>query len=527
MSIAKPTLVKSLVPQNLDTAADRDAAAVLDPDTFVTGAPYDAMTRLRATSPVHPVQLPGLPRSWLLTKHADVRLVSRDTDTFTSSKGNTLVEAEAGPNSAMLPGIDPPRHVHFRKLINQGFTVRNVQRLEPRMRLVARDIVDTIIDKGEFDAVTDISAEMSLQVIADVLGVPAEDRMNVFRWSNAIGSLGIEDPDYAPTPEALGQAAAEMFAYCGELVEHRRKHGLTDDILSALLAAEVDGEKLNRDQLNEFFLLLAIAGNETTRNTLSHGILALAEHPEQQAQLARDPAAIKPAVEELLRWATPVMHFRRTVVRDVEIRGQRIPCGDWVLMHYLSANRDEEVFDRPDQFDVTRPDAGHAAFGGGECTSASAHNWPGSNCASCSKNSMRTCPAWPSPDRRTGCARRSSTASKDCRAQRDSAAFHRAGRIRTPLRPRPGIQGGLSAQRGERRDRDRGGDARAAVGPHRVVTLDPLIAQQSGDRVVVEEGAVGRQDGDTGKVLGAGNVARGGVEGFHVAAVALRRSRIE
>jgi cytochrome P450 len=195
--------------------------------------------------------------------------------------------------------------------------------------------------------------------------VPTEDRMEVFRWSNAIGSLGIEDPDYAPTPEALGQAAAEMFAYCGELVKHRRKHGLTDDILSALLAAEVDGEKLNRDQLNEFFLLLAIAGNETTRNTLSHGILALSEHPEQQARLARDADAINPAVEELLRWATPVMHFRRTVTRDVEIRGQHIPAGDWVLLHYLSANRDEEVFDRADGFDVTRPDAGHAAFGGG------------------------------------------------------------------------------------------------------------------------------------------------------------------
>ena len=179
------------------------------------------------------------------------------------------------PTSAMLPGIDPPRHVQYRKLINQGFTARNVQRLEPHMRKVARDIVADVTEKGEFDAVPDISAEMSLQVIADVLGVPAEDRMEVFRWSNAIGSLGIEDPDYAPTPEALGQAAAEMFSYCNELVEHRRKHGLTDDILSALLAAEVDGEKLNRDQLNEFFLLLAIAGNETTRNTLSHGILAL------------------------------------------------------------------------------------------------------------------------------------------------------------------------------------------------------------------------------------------------------------
>ncbi|WP_156296478.1 cytochrome P450 [Mycobacterium paragordonae] len=355
----------SLVVENQDTQADRDAATVLNPDTFITGAPFGAMARLRADAPVHPVQMSGLPRAWLLTKHADVRLVSRDTDTFTSNRGNTLVEVEAGPTSAMLPGIDPPRHVHYRKLINQGFTARNVLRLEPHMRQVARNIVADITEKGEFDAVPDISAEMSLQVIADVLGVPAEDRMEVFRWSNAIGTLGIEDPDYAPTPEALGQAAAEMFRYCGELVKHRRTHGLTDDILSALLAAEVDGEKLNRDQLNEFFLLLAIAGNETTRNTLSHGILALSRHPEQQALLARDPEAVKPAVEELLRWASPVMHFRRTVTRDVEIRGRQIPAGDWVLMHYLSANRDEEVFDRADEFDVTRTDAGHAAFGGG------------------------------------------------------------------------------------------------------------------------------------------------------------------
>ncbi|OBF21423.1 cytochrome [Mycobacterium kubicae] len=358
-------LLGPLVVENQRTSLDRDAATVFDPDTYVQGAPFDALARLRAESPVHPVQLSGLPHAWLLTRHADVRLVSRDTDTFTSRKGNTLVEAEAGPTSAMLPGIDPPRHVHYRKLINQGFTVRNVQRLEPKMRQVARGIVATITEKGEFDAVIDISAEMSLQVIADVLGVPAEDRLDVFRWSNAIGSLGIEDPDYAPTPEALGQAAAEMFVYCNKLVDQRRSDGLTDDILSALLAAEVDGEKLNRDQLNEFFLLLAIAGNETTRNTLSHGILALSEHPEQQQLLARDPGAIKPAVEELLRWATPVMHFRRTVTTDVEIRGQHIPAGDWVLIHYLSANRDEEVFDRADEFDVTRADAGHAAFGGG------------------------------------------------------------------------------------------------------------------------------------------------------------------
>jgi cytochrome P450 len=365
MNIPTPGPLGSLVTEHQDGPADRDAATVLNPDTYVQGAPFDALSRLRANSPVHPVALPGLPRAWLLTRHADVRRVSRDTETFSSTMGNTLVEVDMGPNSAMLPGIDPPRHVRMRKLINQGFTARNVQRLEPHMRKVARDIVAVVIEKGEFDAVPDISAEMSLQVIADVLGVPAEDRMEVFRWSNAIGSLGIEDPDYAPTPETLGQAAAEMFAYCGELVAHRRKHGLTDDILSALVAAEVDGEKLNRDQLNEFFLLLAIAGNETTRNTLSHGILALSEHPDQRALLARDPEAVKPAVEELLRWATPVTHFRRTVTRDVEIRGQHIPADDWVLIHYLSANRDEDVFDRPDEFDITRADAGHAAFGGG------------------------------------------------------------------------------------------------------------------------------------------------------------------
>jgi cytochrome P450 len=302
---------------------------------------------------------------WLLTRHTDVRRVSRDTETFASTTGNTLVEVEMNPNSAMLPGIDPPRHVRYRKLINQGFTVRNVTRLEPRMRKVARDIVADVREKGQFDAVADVAAEMSLQVIADVLGVPAEDRMEVIRWSNAIGTLGIEDEDYAPSPEDLGRAAAEMFAYCGELVEHRRRNGLTDDILSALLAAEVEGEGLNRDQLNEFFMLLAIAGNETTRNTISHGIVALSEHPEQRALLSRDPAAIGSAVEELLRWATPVLHFRRTTTRDVEIGDKLIPEGDWVLMHYMSANRDEEVFERPDEFDVTRTDAGHAAFGGG------------------------------------------------------------------------------------------------------------------------------------------------------------------
>lgn len=351
------------------TQADRDAAAVLDPDTFVAGAPYDALARLRRDAPVHPVTIPGAPRTWLLTRHADVVAVSRDDANYSCAEGNTLLRVVAPPDSAMLPGLDPPRHTLYRKLINQGFTARTVLRLEDGIRRIARGIVDDVVAKGEFDAVPDVSAELSLQVIAEVMGVPQADRLAIFRWSNAIGSLGIEDPDYAPTPEALMEAAGEMYAYCAALVERRRAEPLRDDVLSALLAAEVDGQRLTLSQLQEFFLLLAVAGNETTRNTLSHGILALAQHPEQQAALAADPSLVPRAVDELLRWATPVLHFRRTVRHDVELRGQRVTAGDWVLLHYLSANRDEDVFAEPHRFDIRRDHsdraATHAAFGGG------------------------------------------------------------------------------------------------------------------------------------------------------------------
>lgn len=362
MTVPQP--LRSLTPDSVASQPDRDAALVLDPDTYLVGAPFDALARLRADAPAHPVQLPDLPRMWLVTRHEDVVRISRDDETFSCADGNTLIRARSGPSSAMLPGLDPPRHTHFRKLINQGFTPRNVMRLEARMRAISRSIVDDVVAKGAFDAVPDISAELSLQVIAEVIGVPQEDRHKLFHWSNAIGSLGIEDPDYAPTPEALMEAAMEMMAYCSALVDRRRDEP-GDDILTALMAAEVDGERLNNNQLGEFFLLLAIAGNETTRNTMSHGILALSEHPEQRAALAKDPSLIPGAVTEMLRWTTPVLHFRRTVVKDCEIAGQHVPAGDWVALHYLSANRDESVFSDAQSFDITREDAGHVAFGGG------------------------------------------------------------------------------------------------------------------------------------------------------------------
>jgi cytochrome P450 len=339
------------------------AQAVFDPDVFTASAPYDALARLRRDAPVTRVEIEGLPPIWLLTRHADVIRVSRDDATFSSRTGNTFIEVPAAADSAMLPSLDPPRHTQIRRLINQAFTARNVARLEERMREIAAGIVDRVVELGSFDVVPEISAEMSLQVIAEVIGVPTEDRLKIFDWSNAIGSLGIEDADYAPTPEALGAAGMAMFGYFTDLVAKRRAAPSRDDILSALLAAEIDGERLTDNQLNEFFLLLAVAGNETTRNTLSHSIHALSQHPEQRVQLA-SRGVTPDNVEELLRWSTPVLHFRRTAAVDTEIGGQHIAAGDWVAMHYLSANRDETVFDSPQRFDINRPVGPQVAFGG-------------------------------------------------------------------------------------------------------------------------------------------------------------------
>jgi cytochrome P450 len=342
----------------------QDALAVFDPDGYLSGAPYDALARLRRDAPVTPVELPSLPPIWLLTRHADVTAVSRDDARFSSTTGNTFVEVPVAADSAMLPSLDPPRHTQVRRLINQAFTARNVGRLEDRIREIARGIVDQVLDEGTVDAVPAISAEISLQVIAEVLGIPMADRLKIFEWSNAIGSLGIEDPDYAPTPEALGEAATAMFRYLTELVADRRAGEPRDDIISALLAAEIDGERLTDGQLMEFFLLLSVAGNETTRNTMSHGILGLSEHPKQRALVASGSVEMVGVIDELLRWATPVLHFRRTVVADTELGDQQLNAGDWVVMHYLSANRDESVFERAAEFDITRTPGPQVAFGG-------------------------------------------------------------------------------------------------------------------------------------------------------------------
>ena len=209
----------------------------------------------------------------------------------------------------MMLNMDPPLHTRYRLLINKGFTPRMIGLLEESMRKRASDIVDTVCERGECDFVTDVAAELPLQVIADIMGVPQDERHMVFDWSNRM--VGAEDPEYAGSPESAGEAAFELYAYAHELAAQRRASP-ADDVMSVLLKAEVDGHTLTELEFDMFFLLLAVAGNETTRNTISHGMLALIEHPEERRKLVADPALLPGAVEEILRWATPVMHFRRT-----------------------------------------------------------------------------------------------------------------------------------------------------------------------------------------------------------------------
>jgi len=258
---------------------------------------------------------------------------------------------------------DPPRHTKLRALVNKGFTPRMVAQLEPHIRDITNTVIDAVVEKGSCDFVTEVAAELPLQVIAEMMGVPPEDRRALFRWSNRM--IGQDDPEYATSEDEAKRASLEVYMYANQLAAERRKNP-RDDLMSVLLNAEVDGERLSEMEFDVFFVLLMIAGNETTRNLISGGMLALIEHPDQRARLLKDPSLMSTAVDEMLRWVSPVMAFRRTATRDVELRGQKIRENDKVLMFYPSANRDEEVFPEADRFDIGRTPNDHLAFGIGE-----------------------------------------------------------------------------------------------------------------------------------------------------------------
>lgn len=338
-----------------------------NPDFFLAGVPHEAFKVLRAEAPVfRSVETDG-PGFWTLSKYQDILAASKDPGTFSSSRGGTnlfeLSEEDLARVRMLMVNMDPPTHSKHRRLVSAGFTPRMTTRLEPRVREVCRTIVDAIADEGECDFVTKVAAELPLQVIAEFLGVPMADRHMLFDWSNRL--IGFDDPEFQTSFEDGRIAAAEMWMYANELAQKRREDP-REDLVSVLINAEVEGEKLSEMEFDSFFLLLSVAGNETTRNLISGGMLALMEHPEQRARLLADRSLVPTAVEEMLRWVTPVMHFRRTTTRDVTVRGQLIREGEKVALFYPSANRDEEVFAEPDRFDVGRRPNDHLAFGIGE-----------------------------------------------------------------------------------------------------------------------------------------------------------------
>jgi cholest-4-en-3-one 26-monooxygenase len=346
---------------------------LLDRDRFTEGIPHEWFTWLRANHPIYKHTEADGPGFWVITKHADIIQCNRDAGTFSSAQarggvvgleeqGMPQTEAEEAGGRMMLM-MDPPDHTRYRKLVNRGFTPRMIGQLEPHIRELTNDILDEALANNGCDFVVDIAAELPLDVIAELIGVPREDRHKIFEWSNRM--IGSEDPEYMVGDEEVFQAQVEMFMYAQALADKRRS-APQDDIITALLSAEVDGDSLSDMDFNLFFLLLSVAGNETTRNAIAHGMNAFLENPEQWDLFANDINGYTAGMtEEVLRWATPVMYFRRNATRDFELRGETIKDGDKIALYYISANRDEDVFDDPFRFDITRDPNPHIAFGGG------------------------------------------------------------------------------------------------------------------------------------------------------------------
>jgi len=341
---------------------------LLDPDTFRLGRHHEMFRALRHDDPVHWTTEPHGGGFWSVTRHADLIAVNRDAHVFSSAeKGISIpdITPEGDMVREMMLYMDPPRHTRYRLLVNKGFTPRMIGLLEGHLTAKATAIVDNVIDDGACDFVSDIAAELPLQAIAELMGVPQDDRRKLFEWSNRM--IGADDPEFQKDSkgmEAANSAAAELFMYAQGLADLRRADP-QDDIISRLLASEIDGDRLSELEFEMFFLLLAVAGNETTRNATAHGMKALLDHPDQFDKLKADPDLLPSAIEEILRWATPVLHFRRTALEDYELGDKVIRAGDKVVMWHISANRDEAVFDEPFRFDVERSPNEHIAFGGG------------------------------------------------------------------------------------------------------------------------------------------------------------------
>ena len=340
-----------------------------DPDLYARRVPAAELAELRRTQPVwwnpQPRGASGFDDDgyWVVTRHADVVAVSRNTDIYSSQEKTAIIRHQARVNLEQIEvqrlimlNIDPPLHTKLRGIVSRGFTPRAIGSLRAALTARAERIVAEALATGSGDFVSDVACELPLQAIAELLGIPQEDRRKIFEWSNQM--IGYDDPEYQ---SAGRDAAAELVGYSMVLAQDRRACP-REDIITKLVHAELDGDELSSDEFGFFMVLLAVAGNETTRNAISHGMLAFLDHPEQwELFQARRPET---AVDEIVRWATPVTVFQRTAMADTTLGGQSIKKGQRVGLFYRSANFDEEVFDHPERFDVLRSPNPQVGFGG-------------------------------------------------------------------------------------------------------------------------------------------------------------------
>ncbi len=349
----------------------------LENDVFAERFPHETFALLRREAPVWWYDWPHGRGYWCVTKHADVVAVSRDTKTFTSEEGANLEDLDQDQRVARQSMLetDPPRHTRLRGLVGPPFTPRAIKAYELALRELTTEVLDRALPLGDFDFVEEIAKQLPIRVLARLLGAPEADNDRLIDWGDRM--IGNTDPELSDvlhdSPESdryrmlpfRSPAALELFDYSHRLAAERRR-APTDDLVSTLVHTEIDGEQLTEREFDTMFLLLVVAGNETTRQAIAHGMLALVEHRDQWQRLRDEPDLLwSSGADEILRWSCPVVHFRRTATQDTEIRDQAIRAGNKVVVWYGSANFDEEVFPDPLRFDVGRTPNPHVTFGGG------------------------------------------------------------------------------------------------------------------------------------------------------------------
>jgi cytochrome P450 len=342
------------------------------------GYPHELWKRLRAEEPVAYIAPPGFEPFWAITKHADILEIAKQPTRFSSAAGISLRRAgEVTPPSDLLVLLDPPRHGPMRRVANARFTPKGVRAQRDDLERIVLEILDASLPPGhtgELDFVERVAAPFPLAVVAWLLGVPRDDWQLLFRWTNEV--IGKDDPEYRLPGETPGQtikrARGELHAYFRRFIDARRRDP-RDDLVSELIRADIDGIPLTPEQLVLYCELLVEAGNETTRNAISGGVLAFWEHGTEWEKLRAQPDLVTDAVEEILRWVSPISHFTRTATEDYELRGRTIRAGDQVALYFASANRDEEVFEASFEFRVDRAPNPHLAFGFGEHFCMGAH----------------------------------------------------------------------------------------------------------------------------------------------------------